>query len=165
MRYAIRSIKYLAALAIIYFGVMGAVYLSGYLSVTPLEALSMTIDSEDGLLKLSFLVILAAVQPLFGYIKREVEGDIDENFEQIVAALEASGFRLKGRADGELHFVANTIIKKIAFLFEDRVLIKQSGSKIEISGVRRGVAYAAYALDGFITNSRRGGDKKVENET
>lgn len=112
--------------------------------------------ANDGALKLIFLVILSALYPLFGFVERKVEGDIVENRDQIIVAMEMSGFSLKGEQDGVLTFKANTILRRLTFLCEDNIEVSQKGNQISVEGVRRGVVYVVYCLDGFIKNSKRG---------
>lgn len=111
--------------------------------------------ANNGALKLAFFVVLAALYPLFGFVKRTVEGDVVENRDQIIVALETSGFSLQGESEGKIFFRANTILRRTAFLFEDTITVEQRGEMIQIEGVRRGVVYAAYCLSGFIENSKR----------
>ncbi len=111
--------------------------------------------ANSGWGKIAMLIALAAAYPQFGFIKRDVEGDIVENRDQIIVAMEASGFTFKQERDGKLIFRANTILRRVAFLFEDAIVAQQHGSSIRIEGVRRGVVYVVYCLDGFIKNSKR----------
>lgn len=110
----------------------------------------------NGWLKIGVLLIVAAIYPYCGFVKREVEGDIVENRDQIIVAMETSGFSLKEDAEGRMVFRANTIFRRVAFLFEDAIVVTQNGGSIHIEGVRRGVVFVVYCLDGFIKNSKRG---------
>ncbi len=154
-KYVIRSVKYLAALIGVYFLVMCVMNLTGNLQVSPVDTFSMILASENGALKLALIVVIAAVQPLFGYITRFVDGDIHEHRTQIVSAMSASGFRLVEERDDEMIFRADTILRRVAFLFEDDIHVTQEGETIKIVGIRRGVAYIVYRLDGYIKSSNR----------
>ncbi|MFI3333089.1 MAG: hypothetical protein SNH07_07145 [Rikenellaceae bacterium] len=129
--------------------------LNGSIEITPSEQLAIFM-ANNGALKLAFFVVLAATYPLFGFVKRGVEGDIVENRDQIIVAMESSGFTLCEERDGVMIFRANTILRRIAFLFEDRIEVRQVANQIQMDGIRKGVVYAVYCLDGFIKNSKRG---------
>ncbi len=126
---------------------------NGSIELTTEEQLAQFM-AQQGALKIGFFVVLAALYPLFGFVKREVKGDIIENRGQIIVAMETSGFTLKEEREGVLIFGANTFLRRIAFLFEDSIVVTQRGENIHIEGVRRGVVYVVYCLDGFIKNSK-----------
>ncbi len=109
----------------------------------------------DGALKIVLFAILSALYPFFGFVKRDIEGSIEQHEGQIIVAMESAGFSLSKRADGKIYFHANTILRRVAFLFEDVIVVEQRGEMIHIEGIRRGVVYAAYRLEGFIENSKR----------
>ncbi len=153
MRHFIRSVKYLLMLVVIFVVVTLFMNFAGSLDLSLEEQFALFM-ANNGVMKIIFLVVLSAVYPLFGFIKRDVEGDIVENYDQIIVAMETSGFSLKEKRDGELKFTANTIFRRLAFLFEDTITVTQRGDKIHIEGVRRGVVYIVYCLDGFIQNSK-----------
>ncbi len=69
--------------------------------------------------------------------------------------MESSGFSLVEQSEERMVFRANTIFRRVAFLFEDRIIVTQKGDKIHIDGIRRGVVYVVYCLEGFIKNSKR----------
>ncbi|MFI3280710.1 MAG: hypothetical protein R3Y44_01930 [Rikenellaceae bacterium] len=154
MRYLIRSLKYFAMLAIVFIAVTFFVSLAGSLELSGKEQIDLFM-ANNGALKILFLAIISALYPIFGYIARDVEGNIVENEGQIIVAMESAGFSLKSKSDGVLTFKANTILRRVTFLFEDQISVSQRGESIHIEGVRRGVAYAVYYLEAFIKNSRQ----------
>ncbi|MFR9494839.1 MAG: hypothetical protein SNI51_00435 [Rikenellaceae bacterium] len=155
MKHLIRSIKYFILMMVVLVVVTLLMRLNGSIEITPSEQLAIFM-ANNGALKLAFFVVLAATYPLFGFVKRGVEGDIVENRDQIIVAMESSGFTLCEERDGVMIFRANTILRRIAFLFEDRIEVRQVANQIQMDGIRKGVVYAVYCLDGFIKNSKRG---------
>ncbi len=127
---------------------------SGDLSLTSSEQWALFM-ADNGALKIAFLVVLSFVYPYFGYVKRDVEGTIEEFRGQIDVAMESSGFTFARERDGVLEYRANTILRRVTFLFEDTVTVSQQGGSIRIEGIRRGVVYIYYYLDNFIKNYRR----------
>ncbi len=154
MRYLIRSVKYFVMLLAVLFLIMCFVNTSGEIQLTLAEKLSLFF-AENGVTKIIFFGLVSLVYPLFGFVKRDVEGSVEANEGQIIVAMESAGFTLKSKGEGKMLFGANTILRRVTFLFEDKIAVEQRGDKIHIEGVRRGVVYAAYCLDGFIKNSSR----------
>ncbi len=155
MKYLVRAIKYFLMLVVIFVVVTFFMRFTGSLELSFEEQMALFMANR-GALKLAFLVVLSATYPLFGYITRFVEGSTEENRGQIIVAMEASGFSLKEERDGKMIFTANTLLRRILFLFEDVIVVEQNGTNIQIEGVRRGVVYVVYCLEGFIKNSKRG---------
>ena len=81
---------------------------------------------------------------------RKVEGDVEENREQIVNAFKSAGFSLRGEEDGVMTFRADGPLRKLMLLGEDEIKVSQYGQWIQIDGIRRGVARAGYKLDSYI---------------
>ncbi len=154
MKYFIRAVKYFCMIAGLFIVVTFFMNFAGDLDLTYSERMNLFM-ANNGATKITFLVILSALYPLFGYIKRDVEGSVAEYRDQIDVAMESSGFSFAGEKDGELHYRANTILRRVAFLFEDTITVSQKGDKIHIEGIRRGAVYFVYCLEGFIQNSKR----------
>ena len=108
-----------------------------------------------GLLLPAVIVLLSLFYyPRFGFIVRDVEGDVEEHRQQIVNALRNSGFELRGEEDGVLIFRAGTLWRRLLMLGEDEIRVSQYGQWIRLEGIRRGVARAAYRLESFIERRR-----------
>ncbi len=154
MKYLRRAMKYLLLLVVV---MVVAIFFinSGSMPLTFSERVSIFM-ANNGLEKIIMFVALAALYPLFGYVKRDIKGDVVVHRGQIIVAMERNGFSLKEDGDGKMIFGANTILRRAAFLFEDEIVVEQQGESIHIEGVRRGVVYVAYRLEGFVKNSERG---------
>ena len=100
------------------------------------------------------IVVLAALYPRFGFVERKVEGDVEENRQQIVNAFRSSGFSLRSEEDGVMVFRADTILQKLMLLGEDEIKVSQYGQWIVLDGIRRGVARVQYRLDSYIHMTR-----------
>lgn len=96
------------------------------------------------------IVVLAALYPKFGFIVRKVEGDVQQNREQILNAFRSAGFDLVREADEALFFRAKSPLYKLLLLGEDEIKVSQYGQWILIDGIRRGVARVEYRLDSYI---------------
>ncbi|MFI3279218.1 MAG: hypothetical protein SNG49_05890 [Rikenellaceae bacterium] len=154
MKYTLRAVKYFCMIALLFIVVTFFMNFSGDLQLTPSEQWSLFM-ADNGALKIAVLVVLSAIYPYFGYVKRDVEGTIEEFRGQIDVAMESSGFTFVRERDGVLEYRANTILRRVTFLFEDTVTVSQVGGSIRIEGIRRGIVYIYYYLDNFIKNYRR----------
>ena len=85
---------------------------------------------------------------------RRVEGDIEENREQILNAFRSAGFSLRSEEDGAMTFRADNFGQKLMLLGEDEIKVSQYGQWIVLDGIRRGVARVQYRLDSYIHMTR-----------
>ena len=143
--YMLRSLKYFIAMLLLCAALMALMFLSGTSALTPEETLYVMFRSTRFLGLFIALVVLAALYPRFGFVCREIEGDVELNRTQIVNAFKSAGFSL--RADGFLH--------RLLLLYEDEIAVSQHGERIRLDGIRRGVARVAYRLDSYIRTINR----------
>ena len=99
-------------------------------------------------------LLLPAVILVLAFIVRDVEGDLEENRQQIVNALHSSGFKLVDEQEGVMMFRASTLWRRLLMLGEDEIRVSQYGQWVRLEGIRRGVARAAYRLDSYIEQSK-----------
>ena len=109
---------------------------------------------DSYLMLFAAIVALAAVYPRFGFVVRRVEGDIEENREQILNAFRSAGFSLRSDEDGVMTFRADNFGQKLMLLGEDEIKVSQYGQWIVLDGIRRGVARVQYRLDSYIHMTR-----------
>ncbi len=86
-------------------------------------------------------------------MKQEVAGDLKENRDQILSTFEANNYKLVKDEDGEMIFSNNNLLKRITFLFEDKISVSQVGDKLVVEGIRRAVPFIIYRLEGAISFS------------
>ena len=153
-RYLIRSLKYFAALCVLCMAIMALNLTTGMASLSLEETLYVMFHTPRGLLLPAVIVLLAAFYPRFGFIVRRVEGDVEENREQIINAFKSAGFSLRGEEDGVMTFRADGPLRKLMLLGEDEIKVSQYGQWIQIDGIRRGVARVEYRLDSYIQMSK-----------
>ena len=72
-----------------------------------------------------------------------------------MTAFETSGFGLAAEENGAMIFRAGNPLRRLLLLFEDEVRVEQYGQWVEITGIRRAVARAAYRLEWYMDNKRR----------
>lgn len=153
-RYLIRAVKYFVALCVLCAAIMLLNQLYGA-TLSLSQTLYVMFHTPRGLLLPAVIVVLAFFYyPRFGFIVRDVEGDLEEHRRQIVNALRNSGFSLAGEEDGVMIFRASTLWRRLLMLGEDEIRVSQYGQWIRLEGIRRGVARAAYRLDSYIERSK-----------
>ena len=150
MQYFIRSLKYFVALCVLCAAIMALNLLSGFASLSFQETVYVMFHTTRGLMLPAVIVLLAAFYPKFGFVVRKVEGDVEENRDQIMNAFKSAGFSLRGEKDGVMTFRADTPLRKLTLLWEDEIKVSQYGQWILLDGIRRGVARVGYKLDSYI---------------
>ena len=154
MKYFIRSLKYFVALCVLCAAIMALNRLSGFATLTLEETFYVMFHTSRYATLFAAIVVLAALYPKFGFVVRKVEGDVEENREQIINAFKSAGFSLRGEEDGVMTFRADGPLRKLMLLGEDEIKVSQYGQWIQIDGIRRGVARVEYRLDSYIQMSK-----------
>lgn len=160
MKYFIRSLKYFCALCVLCLAIMYLNRLAGTARLSVSDTFYVMFHTPRGMMLPVVIVVLAAFYPKFGFVSRQVEGDIDENRQQILNAFGSEGFSLRSEEEGTLTFRADNWGKKLLMLGEDELKVSQYGQWIRIEGNRRGVARVQYRLDSYMQMIRH--DEKNE---
>lgn len=155
MRYLIRSAKYFCALCVLCTAIIYANSLTGMAALSVQETFYVMFHTPRGLLMPVMIVVMAACYPRFGFVVRKVEGDVEENRQQIVNAFRSAGFSLCREEEEKLIFRADGRLHRLLLLCEDEIEISQYGQWILLQGIRRGVARVEYRLDSYLQMSRR----------
>lgn len=155
MKYFIRSLKYFCALCVLCVAIMYLNRLAGTARLTIGETFQVMFQTPRGMMLPAVIVLLAAFYPKFGFVTRQVEGDITENRTQILNAFRSAGFSLRSEEQEVMTFRADNWIRKILMLGEDELKVSQYGQWIRIEGNRRGVALVQYRLDSYLERIRK----------
>ncbi|MFI3278855.1 MAG: hypothetical protein SNH28_08825 [Rikenellaceae bacterium] len=150
MKYFVRAFKYLISLCVVYLGIVYLMAFTGMSHIPPTETLSMLIHSQRGLIMVIAILALSFSYPVFGFMRKEISGNIKLHREQIIGSFSFQGYSLKCEEDGVMIFRVDNFFKRVTFLFEDEVSVSQVGDKLVVEGIRRGVAYVIYRLEGAI---------------
>lgn len=154
MKYFIRSLKYFVALCVICVAILALMLATGASALTLDQTVYVMFHTSRYATLFAAIVVLAALYPKFGFVVRKVEGDVEENREQIINAFKSAGFSLRGEEDGVMTFRADGPLRKLMLLGEDEIKVSQYGQWIQIDGIRRGVARVEYRLDSYIQMSK-----------
>ena len=154
MKYFIRSLKYFVALCVICVAILALMLATGTSALTLDQTVYVMFHTSRYATLFAAIVVLAALYPKFGFVVRKVEGDVEENREQIINAFKSAGFSLRSEEDGAMTFRADNFGQKLMLLGEDEIKVSQYGQWIVLDGIRRGVDRVQYRLDSYIHMTR-----------
>ncbi|MBO5833120.1 MAG: hypothetical protein J6Q95_07485 [Alistipes sp.] len=154
-RHIIRSLKYLVFISILYIGLVWLMSVTAYPEHIDLQMLlKAQLYSEQGLWLVTAFVILSLLYPLFGFMRRTIEGANIEDRVRIDNAMRVYGFEYVATEGDALIYKARGLFGRITYLFEDRIEVRAVAGGVELRGIRRAVARIAFQLSAYITNSR-----------
>ena len=155
-RYIVRSLKYLLFISVLYIALVWLMSVTSYSEKVDMWLLlESQLRSEQGTLLIVAFIALAIFYPRFGFMRRKVEGvDITRDRIRIDNAMRVCGFMFVGMEGETLVYRANGVIKRLSFMYEDRVEVRVVDGGVEIDGIRRAVARIAFQLSAYIDNSR-----------
>ncbi|MBR3590440.1 MAG: hypothetical protein IKL43_05455 [Alistipes sp.] len=156
MRYLIRAIKYLLLLSALYVALVWAMYLLGAEpQIDPWLQIEAHLRADIGKKMVVVFVILAALYPRFGFMRKRIEGYTPErDKERLQNAMALFGYKLAESHDGVDVYRAEGVAKRLTLLWEDRIEVRVEDGALEMKGIRRMVARIAYQLETYIRNSR-----------
>lgn len=157
MKYAVRSLKYLLLICVLYVALtwLSALYTyDGMVDVVTL--MRAQLGSQRGTLLIVASLLLAIFYPRFGYIRRVVQGvDIVTDRLRIDNAMKIYGFKFVEEREGALVYRAEGVINRIVLLFEDEILVRQTEGGIEVEGIRRRAVRILLQLNAYIEHRER----------
>lgn len=157
MKYAVRSLKYLLLICVLYVALtwLSALYTyDGMVDVVTL--MRAQLGSDRGKLLIVASMLLAIFYPRFGYIRRVVQrADIEVDRLRIDNAMKIYGFKFVEVREGALVYRAEGVINRIVLLFEDEILVRQIEGGIEVEGIRRRAVRILLQLNAYIEHRER----------
>ena len=119
------------------------------------ELLQMRFAESRGKMLVVAIIVLAALYPRFGFMTSRIEEcSYERDGARIDNAMRLYGFKLiEERGDIKI-YGADTILRRLTLMFEDRIELRSIEGGIEIKGLRRSVARVAYQLQTYLHNSR-----------
>lgn len=157
MKNAIRSLKYLLLICVLYVALtwVSSVYTyDGMVDVWTL--IRAQLGSQRGWMLIAASLLLALLYPRFGYIRRVVAGaNIEDDRLRIDNAMKIYGFKFVEVRDGALVYRAEGIIHRLTLLFEDEILVCQVNGGVEVEGLRRATVRILLQLKAYIEHKSR----------
>lgn len=156
MKYAVRSLKYLLFICVLYVALMWLSSISTYGgAVDTMTLLRAQLASDRGIWLVVAFVALALFYPKFGYVRRVIEGaDMDADRVRIDNAMQLYGFKFAEVRDGGLVYRAEGVVRRIILLFEDEIIVRRVEGGIEVEGKRRQAVRIIFQLSAYIDNKR-----------
>ena len=116
-------VKIFVALCVICVAILALMLATGTSALTLDQTVYVMFHTSRYATLFAAIVVLAALYPRFGFVVRKVEGDVEQNREQIVNAFKSAGFSLRGEEDGVMTFRADGPLRKLMLLGEDEIKV------------------------------------------
>ena len=154
-RYILRSLKYLVVLCVLYVALVWLMNLAESSPLTMWQQLRAHLSTERGVWMIVVFVLLAALYPLFGYMRSRVaDCDIVGDRVRIDNAMRLFGFHLVEESADKLVYRAVGIVHRVSLMFEDCIEVHKVDGGVELCGIRRAVARVALQLKSYVANRR-----------
>ena len=165
MKYAVRSLKYLVLLCVLY---VALTYLMSFVETsdaTVWQQLLKHLNTRNGLFMVIAFLVLAALYPKFGFMRSQVEDcDIVKDRIRIDNAMRLFGFKVEQELEGRIIYRAEGIVHRLSLMFEDQIEVRPTETGVELVGLRRSVARVALQLKSYIHNRSYEQDNNESND-
>lgn len=149
MRYLIRALKYLVYFAVIFFLIVGIVYL---FSAQKMAGLSFVeLFKEGSLPKIAlFFVIVAALYPKLSFYKKDLplDGDFTKYATLVDEVMKELDYEPEKQEEGLVTYRRKGAYARLTRMYEDRITFETAETPIKVEGYRKdllrilsGIAY------------------------
>ena len=156
MRYLIRSLKYLVYFAIIFFLIVGIVYL---FSAQKMAGLSFVdLFKEGSLPKIAlFFVVVAALYPKLSFYKKELylDGDFTKYATMIDEVMKGLDYVLEKQEPGKVTYIKKSGYARLTRMYEDRVTFETADNPVLVEGYRKDLLRILSAVNYRIRHDNR----------
>lgn len=138
MRYLIRALKYLVYFAIIFFLIVGIVYLFSNQKAAGLSFVDLF--KEGSLPKIAiFFVIVSAIYPKLSFYKKELylNGDFTKYAGMIDDVMKKLDYVPEINEAGRVTYIKNSAYARLTRMYEDRVTFETSDNPVKVEGYRK----------------------------
>ncbi|MCR5744867.1 MAG: hypothetical protein K6G41_03555 [Bacteroidales bacterium] len=148
MRYLIRSLKYLVYFAVIFFLIVGIVYL---FSAQKMAGLSFVdLFKEGSLPKIAlFFVVVAALYPKLSFYKKELylDGDFTKYATMVDEVMKGFDYVVETQEPGKVTYIKKSAYARLTRMYEDRVTFETADNPVEVEGYRKDLLRILSALN------------------
>ncbi|MBQ7640726.1 MAG: hypothetical protein IJS91_07050 [Bacteroidales bacterium] len=154
MRYLIRALKYLVYFVVLFFVIVGIIWL-----ITPKTdgGFSLSAMFQPGALpKIAILfLVIAAGYPYFAFTKRKVYlgGTFAEKRDVILACFEQWGYEIENEEPQQISFRLKSKTGRFTRMYEDRIVIETQNEPIVLNGYRRDIDRMARNINYSLSQS------------
>jgi hypothetical protein len=138
MRYLIRALKYLVYFAIIFFLIVGIVFLFSHQKAAGLSFVDLF--KEGSLPKIAlFFVAVSALYPKLSFYKKEIylNGDFTKYAGMIDEVMKNLGYKLESNDPGCVTYIKDSAYARLTRMYEDRVTFETADNPIRVEGYRK----------------------------
>ena len=158
MRYFIRALKYLVYFAVMFFLIVGIVYL--YLSMThkAVDGGFLSLFKDGALPKIAlFFVAVSAIYPKLSFYKKEIHlnGDFTKYAEMFNEVMESMGYKLENRETGRVTYRKEGAYARFSRMFEDRITFDTTDNPVIAEGYRKDLVRVLSAVNYRIRQESR----------
>ncbi len=138
MKYLIRSIKYLVYFVLIFFLIVGLIYLFSIQKQSGLSFVEMFQEGSFPKLAIFFLVV-AALYPALGFGKRNLylNGEYSKYADVIDLAMRDLEYEKTSEEDGRTVYRCSSRTKRLGRMYEDAITFDTSDNPVVIEGFRK----------------------------
>lgn len=147
MRYFIRSLKYLIYFAVMFFIIVGIVYLFSSQKASGLSFVELF--KEGSLPKIAlFFVAVAAIYPKLSFYKKEIHlnGDFTKYAELFDEVMKSMDYQLETQEPGCVTYRKKGVYARLSRMYEDRVTFDTSGNPVIAEGYRKDLVRVLSAI-------------------
>lgn len=147
MRYFIRSLKYLIYFAVMFFIIVGIVYLFSSQKASGLSFVELF--KEGSLPKIAlFFVAVAAIYPKLSFYKKEIHlnGDFTKYAELFDEVMKSMDYELETQEPGCVTYRKKGVYARLSRMYEDRVTFDTSGNPVIAEGYRKDLVRVLSAI-------------------
>lgn len=148
--YILRSLKYIIKMVVLLGLLFVAMALTKTSAVSGEQLFTELFFSTKGLILLCALLAVAAAYPKFGFVKRDVRANMDEQRERIVNVFAACGYELEQHDNNKMTFRAMGKLKRALMMWDDAIDVESDGNYPSISGVRKEVVRVEFKLNSYL---------------
>ena len=138
MRYLIRALKYLVYFAVIFFLIVGIVFLFSSQKAAGLSFADLF--KEGSLPKIAlFFVAVSALYPKLSFYRKELylNGDFTKYAEMVDEEMKKLDYVREKKEDGCVTYIKKSAYARLTRMYEDRVTFETAGNPIHVEGYRK----------------------------
>ena len=138
MRYLVRALKYLVYFAIIFFLIVGIVYL---FSAQKMAGVSFAgLFKEGSLPKIAlFFVAVSAIYPKLSFYKKELllDGGFTKHAETVDEVMKSLDYVRESEEPGIVTYIKKSGYARLTRMYEDRITFQSDGVTTTVEGYRK----------------------------
>ena len=140
MKYLIRSLKYLLYFLVIFFIIVGLLFLWQYTKNTDITFAGLFREGSLPELVIFFLLV-AAIYPALGFVKRKfhLNGDYAKYAGTIENTHKDAGYEIGSKDDEKVVFRHRKAITRLTRMYEDAIVFDLREDPIVVDGLRKDV--------------------------